>query len=628
MAIISIPKLPCWLRIALIIMAVMAVVSWAGYQWLVSTAKSKLNQALTERGLSLTAASQSWSILGGITLKDAVLRHLSAGNEPLIEISNLHLDILWREAWHTHAAVTRWRADDASLTLHDEQGAVSLQHFTTDFAKRDDNVSISRLDASDGPLTFSLTGKILTAANTAAPKTTNFALNLKPLRGVLESLQFKPGTGPFNVTGIFSVDLRQADVIWDANLHGTGKQVEWRGVPMMEAQIEAQVSQAELKLSSQLTFAQGSAHIDLTRAGWEQKPLILSGTLTDSKGRNDEFKGQHQITTGTLTITRLSGNANLLELAQNIPSFAAHLPATVKVTTFPDIVAKDFVWHSGDWTLASLQLRTPAAMEVMIRSHPLTIDHLTGGLSYDHRTWRFDGLKGQLLGGHFALDASYDGKTLSKATVSLQTLRLSRLTPWLKGTRAGLEDTDLSLTYRGDICNEPTHSTGSGTLELSHAPVIHIPLLDQAYDIFPKLLPDKQRSGTGEVQVAFSMTHGTATIDPLKASSKSLIVTATGTVDLVKRQVAGHARAHLRGIVGVATSPLSHVLTEMQVSGSLDDIRVSPMSPGAAVKNMVTETANVGTGTVKLSSTVLREGMSLPFEALGMFGKDKAKSSK
>ena len=103
------------------------------------------------------------------------------------------------------------------------------------------------------------------------------------------------------------------------------------------------------------------------------------------------------------------------------------------------------------------------------------------------------------------------------------------------------------------------------------------------------------------------------------------LVTATGTVDLVNRQVSGIARANLRGVVGVATIPLSHVLTEMQVSGPIDDIRVARLTPRFAVKNLVTGTTNVAGGTVKLSSSVLREGLSLPFEALGMFGKDSTK---
>jgi hypothetical protein len=233
-------------------------------------------------------------------------------------------------------------------------------------------------------------------------------------------------------------------------------------------------------------------------------------------------------------------------------------------------------------------------------------------------------LKGQLLDGHFKLDASYDGRILTDSQVSLQSLRLARLTPWLGKISASLEDSDLSLNYRGAICNNPVRSTGSGSLILTNAPVVHIPLLEQTYALFPKLLPDRGRAGAGEFQVTFSMNKGVATIDPFKGRSEAVTVTATGTVDLVKQYVQGRARANLRGIVGRITLPLSHVLTDMEISGPLDDIRVSPEGPIGGAKGLFQGTAKAAKGSVKLSGNVLKEGLTLPFEALGMFGEQKA----
>ena len=114
-------------RIVIIIAAVMAAALWGGYEWLLSTAKTKINEELAARGLSLKYSGQTWSPWRGLTLKDAVLFRRSEGREPLIEITALHLDILWREAWRARAAVTRFRSNDATLTLHDEAGAVTHQ---------------------------------------------------------------------------------------------------------------------------------------------------------------------------------------------------------------------------------------------------------------------------------------------------------------------------------------------------------------------------------------------------------------------------------------------------------------------------------------------------------------------
>lgn len=503
---------------------------------------------------------------------------------------------------------------------------MSLEHFTTDFSVREDKVELTSLGMTKGPVTMAVTGQIIIATATGAPPDHDhtFQLDLKPLRAVLDTLDFKPGTGTFAITGGFTLDLRPAAVQWSADLHGAGSKVEWRGVPMRQAEVDAQLSQTEFKLSSNIIFTQGTATLDATRSGWEQEPLMLTGTLTDSAGRKDEFKGRQDGKANTLTISHLSGKANLLELAGNIPALAAELPHHVKVTTVPDILVEDFVWHAGaatpDWTLASLQLRTAAALIVTVRDHPLPIDHLLGRLSYTGRAWHFDNLNGQMLGGQFVLNASYDGKTLHKTDLALKSFHLAQLAPWLGKVSARLEAAEMSLTYQGILGNDSANSTGRGTLDLVHAPVIHVPLLDQAYQLFPKILSREHPDDTGEVKVRFAMTQGVATVEPMKVIGQSVVVTARGTVDLNKRSVAGHARANVRGIVGVLIAPISVVFMEMKVVGPLDDIQVSPLGPLGAAKTVIK-------GAAKLSSTVLREGVSVPFEALGMFRKGSAKAA-
>jgi len=603
-------------RIVLCVFIGMAALLWGGCEWLVNTAQARLKQRLADRGLSLTASSQSWSIRGGITFQGAALRRMSKGNEAWIEFSGLHVGVLWKDAWRASSAVTRWQADDATLTLTDEQGAVSFQHLTTDFTVRDDRIEIDKLDTNNGSIAYALAGQILLAASPEIAADTAFKLDLKPLRAVLAQLAIKANVVPFSISGTFALDLRPSPVTWSADLRGAGKQIEWQGVPIHEVEMTAQLSQAELKLSSSITFAHGSAKFKLTRSDWEQAPLILEGTLTDSEGRSDEFKGQHEGKSGTLTIGHLCGSANLLELARNVPALGATLPANVKVTTFPDIVAEKWVFHMNahptDWSLESLKVRKAAALAIVVRNHPVNVDHLTGRLSYHHRTWKFEDLQGQMLGGNFTLDGSYDGKILGQANVTIQTMQLGQLVPWLGKMPASLEHADLSLSYRGDICNEPANSTGTGSVALTHAPIVHVPLLDQAYTLFPKIIPHERHSGVGEVTARFAMTKGMATLEPMKAIGEAVVVTARGTIDLNRGVVDGHARANLRGIGGVILAPVSVIFLEMKVTGPLENIRVAPSGPLGMAKEFVVESAH-------LSSTVLHQALVLPFEALGMF---------
>ncbi len=608
------------LRIVLSAIIGIAILLWAGCEWLVSTAQSRLKQRLADRGLTLTASSQTWSLRGGITFHDAALSRLSPGKGPLIEFSGLHVGVLWKDVWRLRSAVTHWQADDATLTLTDEQGAVSFQHLTTDFTVRDDRIVIDQMDTNNGSIAYTLAGEIILAASNETAADREFKLDLKPMRAVLAQLAIKTSAPPFTIGGTFALDLRPSPVTWSADLRGAGKQVEWHEVPVKEAEITAHLSQAELQLSSRVSFAHGSAQFKLTRSDWGESPLIIEGTLTDSAGRSDEFKGQHEGKADTLTIARISGSANLLELAHNVPSFAAALPAGVTVSTFPDILAEKLVFHTSthppDWTLESLQVRKAASLTVMVREHPVNVEHLTGRLSYHHHTWKLEDVKGQMLGGRFTLDGSYDGKVLGRADVTIQTMQLGQLAPWLGKMPASLEHADLSLIYHGNIANDPASSTGTGSVALTHAPIVHVPLLDQAYTLFPKIIPHERKSGFGEVDAKFSMTRGIVTVEPMKVRGEAVIVTARGTIDLNKRVVEGHARANLRGFPGVLLSPVSVLFLEMKVTGPLDNIRVSPMGILGVAKTVVVEGA-------KLSSSVLRLALALPFEAMGMFHEEE-----
>ena len=621
-------------RVMLICFVIVSLISWAAIEWITAKAASEFRRRLAMRGMDLEYASEAWTPWNGLILTSAALHRNSTNHDSLIDLTRLHVDVRWQESWKTRTVITRWRTDDAILTLHDAVGAITLNHFTIDLVARAEAIEVSRVETNDGALTFALSGRIL-VGESDGPVNKAVSLDLKPLRSTLAALKFKPGAGPFVVTGTFSLDSGASPPAWQADLAGAGKETEWRGLPLQEVTAESHVSNVGLKLDALLQFAKGSAKIAASLDGWNGTPLLLSGSLVDSAARMDEFDGSFQGVSKTLSIAHISGSADLIELAGNVPSLAPQIPPSIKFKPFPDISAKGFSWSSGDtpptWSLASLQLRKPVEITVIVRNRSLIIDHLMGRASYEHKSWRFDGIKGRLLGGSFALDGDYDGRTLSKAEVSLRSLHLAELAPWVN-VRTTLDDSDLSFTYRGTICHQPTHSTGNGSLELTHAPEVHVPLLDQTYELFPTIIPRGNRGGTGEFQAAFSMTNGLATIDPFKARSDSLTVTATGTVDLEKRVVTGQARANLRGVAGIATSPLSHVLTEMWISGTLDNIRVTPLDPGAAAKSLITGTLGAAKGTAiasaRLSSDILANSLSLPFEAIGLLGGETSEAGK
>lgn len=622
---LPLPTLSRRIRWLLIIAALLPLLMWGAYEWLVSKARSTVEQRLADRGLELTYKSETWTPWDGITLQDAALVRRTAAREPVASITTIHIDVQWLASWQARAVLTHWTAQDSTLVVNDAEGAVTLEHFSTEFIVQEGKVTMQHLVMHQGGLSIDVTGDIITAPKSPGPKP-EFQLRLKALRGVFNTLNFSPGHGEFKVTGTFTMDVRQKPWTWNARLHGAGRDVEWRGVPMQEALSDAQVTQDGMDSTTQIKFASGSSKIQVKReGGWKGTPLILEGTATDTHGHSDEFSGTFITDSKTLRLDHLTGQADLFELLGNVPALAKHLPQSVHVKTFPDLAAKDFVcvWHTpGEpptWTLGSAQTRSPAAIAVSVQKHPLNVEDLTASVSYADRSWDIKSLKGKLLGGSFALDGSYNGKVLSKADIALESLNISRLSPWAGKVSSKLDKSELTMNYQGAICGlDPERSTGGGSVVLTSAPVVHIPILDQAYSLFPKILPRKGSDGTGEFQMSFVMTKGIATIDPFKARSESVTVTAKGTVDLVHKKVDGEARANLRGVVGIVTSPLSHVLTDMDIRGPLSNIRISHKGPVAAVKKGV-EAAGDG---VQFTSNALSTGLTLPFRALGMLDDD------
>src|SRR6185369_413722 len=110
-------------------------------------------------------------------------------------------------------------------------------HVTTRLVVRAQEIETSRLDFQQGPGTFALSGKILLAQNTNKPPAAPapLTINLSTVRDVLSVLDFKEGHEPFAIQGNYSLDLRGAEAVWQADLAGTGRDVEWQGVPMRVA---------------------------------------------------------------------------------------------------------------------------------------------------------------------------------------------------------------------------------------------------------------------------------------------------------------------------------------------------------------------------------------------------------
>jgi hypothetical protein len=353
-------------------------------------------------------------------------------------------------------------------------------------------------------------------------------------------------------------------------------------------------------------------------------PLRFTGSIADSQGLIDRVTGSYQGIPAELRIAKLSGKANLLEYLSNFPGLTGPPPKGLGFRAFPEIALTDFSYLPGKpVTLGSVRLVSPADLTVTFRDHPIAVDHVEGEAGYDGRAWQFSRVRGQLFDGQFALDGSYENGTLRRANITASNLHLAKLKAWWGDSPSSIGEAVLAFDYRGSIGSELSQFAGAGRIRMDNAPIVKVPLLDQTYALASALTNPLARRGAGRLDATFTSADGIASFSQFTARSDAVKVTAEGTLDLKRRLVSGRAHADLRGLFGLALSPLSRTL-EMQVSGPLNDIRVRPIG----MKGILSAPKNLVPDTAKGASKLIQDGVTLPLRFFDLLKPDPAASKR
>ena len=576
-------------------------VEWQGVPLREASAKAQLSDA----GLKLTSSLQftQGSAKASVSLADWDGGPILVGGQ--LADADGHADDF--SASYDSAART--------VVLRSLSGRANLWQFARNFPMLaphlDESVDIQifpDLAVKDLAWSFDKTGTAWTLGSfqTRSPANVTIRIRGEPLQ--LEAVQ---GGATF------------ADEMWTLDLM-CGRLV-WRGVEMRGVKSDTTLAASRIQSSVSLQFATGAASLEVSGAGEKSAPWNFAGSITDAHGYADRVAGSYEPESAALRVARLEGKANLLELVSNFPGIAERIPKNFQLQSFPEIAVQDFVFQPGrPASLGALRVVSPADVSVLVKRSPLVIADLTGAVAFDGKAWKFSQTQGRALGGTFALAGTYDDGALRQAQVSAANLRLRELKPWLGRAQESLGEASLSFDYAGTICHEPSQLSGAGHLRLENAPVVQVPLLDQTYELFSALVSVVPRRGMGSITATFTSDKGVADIPQFAARSDAVTVTATGTLDLVHGKISGHARGNLRGLAGLITSPLSHTM-EMEVSGSLDNIRVRPIGIGGIfmrkVKGKTAAVPQAAKG-ARLTGSVVRDGVALPLRALKLFERE------
>lgn len=613
-------RFPRKLKLALVALGVGAALVWLfGNGWVAGRFEKAMVDGLDKQGLALTWKTSSWDPWRGLHLTGLKLSQRDGGGAMLAEMDNLNLSLPLAQAFSKENRMTRWKVGGSDVILHDKEGAVKLKNVSLNLEAKSGKVEIKRFRSTGKGLSVDVDGTIL-FTTPGKPRTSLFELRLDALRATFATLDFKQEEGRFKVTGNFTVDRRDGETHWKANLKGEGQDLDWKGVEWKKGSAQAVLSSGDSTIEYELQTANGMTRGTVSKNDWQKSPFIFKGELRDKEDKVDSYRGNYQ--DRVFTLEHLEGPADLIALSRDVHALKDAAPENLKFQTFPTVEVKNLVRSAAGeepaWKVASLQIRSKDKVTFTFDGREAEALGLSVHAAHDGKDWIIKDATAGVLGGRVSVEGRLRGKVLQGSRVEASDIRLGELKQLTGGKRrssAGI----VSGAYRGRIDFEKSRLDGSGSVRLDNAPILEVPLLDQVYDLFNALIPGVKRSNEGRFEADYKADGTIMDVTRFEATGGSLTVSAVGKVNLEKRTVSGRARGKLTGLPGLVTSPLSRLL-EMDVGGPYNNIRVKPLGPAKLASNTASGTVGVVVDTIeetgKITGTVLTEGVKLPFRLL------------
>jgi hypothetical protein len=547
--------------------------------WLPRKLETMAGDRLKARELAGKWDGVGWLPIRGLKIDNLEIRQTSGDRALVCRIPHVTVRMpLWR-ALSRNTRVSDWHVGNEKVIVGDADGEITLEQVSARWEMRAGKIIVHRFKARHQGLVTDLEGEILLKEARSDPKP--FSLKLRGLRGSLLTLDFSGKGKPFKTTGTFHVDVRGNIPVWRSKLNGAGKDVVWKSVKLERATAEADLSSEESIIRTDIRLPGGSASAVINKNGWKETPFLFEGTIEDRAGRRNEFNGS--FVRRTLEIERLAGDADLFQMARDVPQLADGLPEGMKFLRFPKIDARNIRWHpERDWSIASLEVRGDGAAIITAEKKEIEISSISATMSYDGNFWQIADSGMKAFGGDFSIKGSYKKGSLNRADIRASGIKLAEIKRVTgKSVRKGTRGI-LSVSYQGSVRLKDRNFNGSGSMRMDDAPVFEVPLLDEVYELFASIVPGATSTGEGRFDARFSSKSHLVEVKRFSATGGSLSVTANGTVDLKKETVAGFARGNLSGAPGLLTRPIGKLL-EMEVSGRWDNIQVKPVGPAHSI---------------------------------------------
>ncbi len=542
---------------------ILGIALFASRGWIEDKIHSTLESQLTSRGIHLKYTPSDFDLFRGVVLEDATLFRTEAQTEPVITLSSLAISYQLRDLlFSPDQRRVEVSTQDATLTAFHEGVPFALEALDSQFSISPAGVVIAQLDGQMFDLELNIEGEVdFPESSETTPDAESLAddsaedsstdplaeLDLSPLADFAEAWKLKITDERPKLS--LGLDLA-ADQTLKAEGSLSGKDFSWDGVPIDQLMVD-------------FDLKEGADPV-----------VILVNSLQLTYGGNPlTAAAEFDTGTQTLLLQNLDSKIDVIDLASQFSKEEAD--STMRFLAPPHLIASGTIPVATP-ELANLKGTATCSKGIEIafpESRNLLISNLTTSFTLKDGSLQLPDFSASTLDGKAEVNASFrvfDDPLTLQGTVGLHELSLAALSKF-----AGQSDDkmgNLSATFQGGGAPDLTKLKGNGTLTMSEAYFVSIPIFRKLQPLLGVLSkgPFEGKSKGTSLTSTYQLGDGALTTDDVVLTSGVFLVEATANVNFATEELQANAVAKTRGATQLI-SELAGKSLEIEASGTFQD---------------------------------------------------------
>jgi len=537
---------------------------------------------LAEEGLHIRHDAHELSWTRGVVLKGLSLYQDEAFESRLVWMENVGISVPLGSLFKDEPRMI-FSSDRGSIKVETSAGDLEMSDLDFEVEASGESLELERFGAKINGLQIGLNGGL--AWEQSDEKRDLEVPDLAPVVKAASWLSFSGGDPAL------ALEVRPREGGVDVSGELTGEDFQWRGMAISRARVRLSMGDGRIEMPE----------VDLDCYGGNVKAAMA----VDYREGKIEIEEIHSTAEPFRLVDAVMGKAT-------VASF--HAPGGAKVH------GKDVVFDLKEFSRSRgvLTVDSPGGIVIPLNPAELPTTDFHGTVSFEDghlvvAAQRF-ALHGGRGSGNFRMPLS--GGYSYRLKLGLEGVSMKQMGKSL-GLKKELAGT-LNTGFEGGGGTGLKSHHGTGWMKVQDGSFYAIPLIG-AFQVFVSAkVPQFGAEEAGDLNATFAVKNGVVSSSDFKVESSSTRVFAEGDVDLVANSIDVQVRMNLKGVVGVATSLVSHAF-KVTGEGPFDDVRWSM----SAIPDGLEDATNKVTDAVKGTAEGVGDAAKEVGEAAGKLLKNR-----